>query len=323
MANPRQRRKMRSGTGKVKTSKQSVKNKHKVIVKGPKELADAWDKKKTVRQNYAALGLLVTSNPRQQGGLVPKAHTPYAVSSATPATVEDLEAALDAQLSSDSEDEGDEPVASTSAAGAAKEEKLKPGMARIVRDENGNVVSIIMGTETGAEVEEKLKAPVRGGEDSEDEEGSEDEEVEEEQEEKTPWGAPMKDWSVQKAEEAPAFDDDEDLEMLEDEPQPLRTKQGIPVGGGVKKVAAKSDVVRNLEQRVESTGPTKVIRHSSALEKDWLVSLIAKYGNDLGKMARDRKANVWQRTQGELKRMIAKAGGVDKLRALAAAQAQE
>ncbi|GAA5844092.1 hypothetical protein JCM5353_001086, partial [Sporobolomyces roseus] len=43
MANPRQRRKSRSG-GKIKTSKQSLKNKHKVIIKGPEVLAKNWDK---------------------------------------------------------------------------------------------------------------------------------------------------------------------------------------------------------------------------------------------------------------------------------------
>jgi nucleolar protein 16 len=31
-------------------------------------------------------------------------------------------------------------------------------------------------------------------------------------------------------------------------------------------------------------------------------------------MATDLKLNVWQKTQGEIKRMIKKAGGVDKLR---------
>lgn len=44
MANPRQRRKQRSGTAKVKTSKASLKNKHKVIVKGPAVLTENWDK---------------------------------------------------------------------------------------------------------------------------------------------------------------------------------------------------------------------------------------------------------------------------------------
>ncbi|GAA6030625.1 hypothetical protein JCM8097_006244 [Rhodosporidiobolus ruineniae] len=316
MANPRQRRKMRSSTGKLKTSKQTIKNRNKVIVKGPKELADAWDSKKTVRQNYAALGLLSTSNPRQTGGLEPVAHTPYAVASATPATVEDLEAALEAQIG-DSSDEDEEPRASTSAAAPKKEEKLRPGMARIIRDEKGNVVSIVMGGDNGEEKEEKLKAPQRGGEDSEgeeDEEESDDEEEKAQEEVNTPWGAPMRDWSVTKAEEAPlAFEEDE--EMDEAEVDPKKTKQGIPLGGGVKKVAAKSDVIRNLEQRAQFKH--KVVRHTSQLELEWLVKLVAKYDDDIQKMARDRKANPLQRTPGELKRMINKAGGFEALRAAA------
>ncbi|GAA5831574.1 hypothetical protein JCM11251_000754 [Rhodosporidiobolus azoricus] len=309
MANPRQKRKMRSGTAKVKTSKQSIKNKNKVIVKGPALLAEAWDKKKTVRQNYAALGLLHSSNPRQAGGLEPNKHTPYAITSATPATVEDLEAALDEELASGDEDE--QPKASTSNA-PKKEEKLRPGMARIIRDEKGNVVSIVMGDEHGGEVEEKLKAPQRGGEDSEDEDEDDEEEAEAE-EEPSPWGAPMPDFSVTKAERAPMMEVDEDMA----EAQPMKTKQGIPIGGGVKRVAAKSAVVQELEQQASFT--TKVVRHTSEFERDWLVSLVAKYGDDISKMARDRKANVWQKTPGELKRMIAKAGGVEKLQAQAAA----
>ncbi|GAA5970380.1 hypothetical protein JCM11641_001688 [Rhodosporidiobolus odoratus] len=318
MANPRQRRKMRSGTAKVKTSKQSIKNKHKVIVKGPQELADAWDK------NYASLGLLHSSNPRQAGGLEPTSFTPFAISSATPQTVQDLEAALDAQIgSSDSETDSEQDgEGEEETKGKGREEKLRPGMARIVRDQQGNVVSIIMGGEDGRERQEKVKAPIRGGEDSE----SEAEDDEEEQEEAsgdetmTPWGPPMKDFSTRKAENALAAEEEEDEEMLsegegggqEGFPQPLKTKQGIPLGGPLRIVAPKSAVVAHLEQK--SSFKPKVIRHTSTAEHDWLVSLVQKHGEDVGKMARDRRGNVWQKTEGELKRMIKKAGGFEKLR---------
>ncbi|GAA5851982.1 hypothetical protein JCM8547_000117 [Rhodosporidiobolus lusitaniae] len=320
MANPRQRRKMRSGTAKNTVSKQTKKNMHKVTVKGPALLAAAWDKKKTVRQNYAALGLLSTANPRLAGGLEPVGHTPYAVASATPATVEDLEAALDAELSSDDE-EGDELEASTSAAPAKKKEKLKPGMARIVRDEQGNVVSIIVGGQNGEEKEEKVVAPDRTGEESEDDDDEDNEEEKaQEDEENTPWGKPMKDWTVPTAEQAVQFErEDEAMEETEEPTKVVKPTQGIAIGGGVKKVGAKSDVVRQLEQRASVSA--KVIRHSSNAERDWLVALVKKYDDDFGKMARDRKANVWQRTQGEIKRMINKAGGLDRLREEAAAAA--
>lgn len=32
------------------------------------------------------------------------------------------------------------------------------------------------------------------------------------------------------------------------------------------------------------------------------MSMIEKYGDDVDKMARDRKVNVWQKTAGEIKR---------------------
>ncbi|GAA5861721.1 hypothetical protein JCM1840_005241 [Sporobolomyces johnsonii] len=315
MANPRQRRKQRSGTAKVKSSKQSLKNKHKVIVKGPEELAKAWDKTKTVRQNYAALGLLSTLDPRQAGGLEHGVHTPFAVSSATPTTVQDLEAALEAELSSSSsdEDDDDEPVASTStAAPPKKEEKLQPGMARIIRDEQGNIVKIVVGGENGEEVEEDIKAPDRSNEPQQ-----EDDDDESDEEEENPWGEPMKDWDVPEVAPDAEEEVDEDEEM--DMGQPRAPKQGIPIEGALRKVTAKTDVVRALEAR--AAVKTKVIRHTSSMERDWLVALVAKYDDDIGKMARDRKANVWQKTPGELKRMIAKAGGLDKLRAQAAESA--
>lgn len=55
-------------------------------------------------------------------------------------------------------------------------------------------------------------------------------------------------------------------------------------------------------------------RHSSMSERTWLQQLVDKYGDDIEKMARDRKLNVWQKTEGEIKRMIKKAGGVQLLR---------
>lgn len=44
MANPRQRRKSRSGTAKVKLSKGTRKSKNKVVVKGPAVLQANWDR---------------------------------------------------------------------------------------------------------------------------------------------------------------------------------------------------------------------------------------------------------------------------------------
>jgi hypothetical protein len=190
----------------------------------------------------------------------------------TSATMADLDAAVDAELSSDSEDddEAEEEGASKKKGKGKevekKEEKLKPGMARIVRDESGNVVSIIVGGQHGEEVEEKIVEPSRAaageGSDSEDEDESDDEDEfavmnpkpkqpkqkKAKKAETSPWGAPMKDWTVKNADEVPQFDDDEDLEMREAEEvktrKPAAVRQGIEVGGPVKRVAAKSEVIR-------------------------------------------------------------------------------
>lgn len=64
-----------------------------------------------------------------------------------------------------------------------------------------------------------------------------------------------------------------------------------------------------------------VIRHSSTSEKTWLHDLVAFHGDDTQAMARDRKRNVWQKTEGEIRRMIKKAGGRGRLMAMATATA--
>jgi nucleolar protein 16 len=50
-------------------------------------------------------------------------------------------------------------------------------------------------------------------------------------------------------------------------------------------------------------------RFSSEGEKAYLERLVRKYGKDIEGMARDRKLNVDQRTSGQLRRSIEKAGG--------------
>ncbi|KAB5595734.1 Ribosome biogenesis protein Nop16 [Ceratobasidium theobromae] len=70
MANPRQRNNRSGSYTAVKQSRRAKKNLRKQpAVKGSKLLQEAWDKKKTVRQNYEALGLVHTLNPIAQGGV--------------------------------------------------------------------------------------------------------------------------------------------------------------------------------------------------------------------------------------------------------------
>jgi len=77
-------------------------------------------------------------------------------------------------------------------------------------------------------------------------------------------------------------------------------------------VEAKTDVVRALEELSASAQPAQ--HHTSTSERTWLKQLVQKHGDDYGSMVRDRKLNVWQNTEGEIRRLVKKAGGVEKLR---------
>ncbi|POY72828.1 hypothetical protein BMF94_4237 [Rhodotorula taiwanensis] len=301
MVNPRQRRKRFSGTAKASASKRTLKNQKKVTIKGPEELVNGWDK------NYAALGLLNSLDPRQSGGVEADLKAvPYATSHATAATVEDLDAILeDAEMDGSSSEDEDDNAQLTNGKGKGRaaepvKEELKPGMARIIRDENGKVVKIVLAGEDGAEVEEQVIEPSRaaGGDDDED-----DDEDDSDEEEAEPWGPAMKDWDAGPAQE-------KEFGSLEGVTK--NSKQGIPIFGAPRRVEAKTDVVRALEER--AARKTKVIRHTSEFEEVWLVKLVQKYGDDTAKMARDLKLNRWQKTPNELRKMIAKAGGVDTLK---------
>lgn len=192
------------------------------------------------------------------GGLEPALdHVPYAVRSATnPTTLEEIDEIVpDVYESSDDEAE-DEDESTTAAVGQKKKKsvkgkekeepkakKLAPGMARIIRDENGNVLKIVVGNEDGEEVEEDVVAPNRGGEESEDEDSEEEEEAE-----AKPWGEAMKDWDVGQDRFV-----DEDEEMEDEERDPRKFKQGIPIEGALKRVTAKTDVVRGQFETLTST----------------------------------------------------------------------
>lgn len=183
--------------------------------------------------------MLGTLDPRQVGGLEPSLeHVPYAVRSATaPTTLEELDDIVPEEYESSSDEDDGESVSKhkLDKGKQKQQEKLQPGMARIIRDENGNVLKIVVGTEEGQEVEEDIVEPSRGGEDSEDED--EDDGEDEEQ----PWGEAMKDWDVTEDKIA-----EEDQEMPDEqvERDPRKVKQGIPIEGALHKVHAKTDVVR-------------------------------------------------------------------------------
>ncbi|KAJ9127886.1 hypothetical protein QFC24_000171 [Naganishia onofrii] len=214
MANPRQRRKARSGGRGAKPTAPALRRLHNKqnkapMMKGPKALQDSWDKSKTVMQNYEALGLL-SSIPLASSSRGPKGK-------GVAGQDEDLE------------------------------ESLITGYGRIVRDEAGNVIDIILPEEN-----------------EEEEENDEESRVE-------------------------------------------------------KKVEAKTAIAKKLEVISAATNKP-VIRHTSNNERDWLLSMVELYGDDTEAMGKDIKRNVWQRTKGEIGRMLRKAGGVDKLKAELAAR---
>ncbi|KAJ7197164.1 ribosome biogenesis protein Nop16, partial [Mycena pura] len=129
MANPRQRRKARSGTHSAVSHTRHAKRNIKKMppVRGPSTiLSSLWDKRKTVRQNYAALGLMHTLNPSAAGGIEP----------------------VETKLTPEEE-------ASTPNFTAP----MRSGHGRIVRDGEGNVVRIELAEEDEemAEVAERDK----------------------------------------------------------------------------------------------------------------------------------------------------------------------
>ncbi|KAH9966410.1 ribosome biogenesis protein Nop16 [Russula dissimulans] len=124
MANPRQRRKTRSAHKPVHHSRQAKKVlKKQPPIRGLKILQEAWDKHKTVRQNYAALGLTVSLNPCTSGG------TERATSVSEARTVANEVAFID----------GSDPAVSMS---GGSEQDLPKGLGRIVKDDAGQIIIV-------------------------------------------------------------------------------------------------------------------------------------------------------------------------------------
>ncbi|CDO70784.1 hypothetical protein BN946_scf184798.g99 [Trametes cinnabarina] len=107
-------------------------------------------------------------------------------------------------------------------------------------------------------------------------------------------------------------------EMLDDVPDPTEDDQAagwVGLGSDPRKhtpESAGTQVVQALEHLSETRGG-RVPRFSSKGEQAVLRRLVAKYGEDVEAMAKDHKLNVDQRTAGELRRAIRKAGGFVEL----------
>lgn len=69
--------------------------------------------------------------------------------------------------------------------------------------------------------------------------------------------------------------------------------------------ASENPVIRQLEEAARN-GVRKAPRVQSEREEEWIQRLWEKYGDDYGKMFRDRKLNPMQQSEGDLKRRVKK-----------------
>jgi len=230
MANPRQRRKSKSSSYKPVNHARRAKKMQKKMpaIRGPKILQDSWDKSKTVRQNYAALGLQSSLNPLQSGGVEKELVRGQS-------KVPEIEEARPAPSSDD---------------------KLRRGFGRIVRDEDGNVLRIELPEEDDGDTGAKM---------DEDDGALPEAQIDDEVADK---------WVSHSA-------------------------SGLGTG-------STTSVVDALESLAKSGSRT--MRHTSSGEKTYLDRLVDEYGVDVEKMARDRRLNPEQKTVGELRRALKKAG---------------
>jgi len=238
-------------------------------IRGPKVLQQAWDNKKTVRQNYAALGLVHDLNPLESGGAefieLDKSTITNAPGSSSSSTSPNH--STDSGTSSYHTGINDRGIAKPN---------LPKGHGRIVRDDAGNVL--------------RIELP--------------DDELES---------------------EPPAVDSDVNMEQMEPQLDGNVRETWVSDLGGLKTrllTSRDTDVVKEL-QTLSTLAPLSELerrttlspslsgvgaRHTSERELAYLQRLVEKHKVDVEAMARDRKLNTAQRTAGELKRALRRAG---------------
>ncbi|EDR10983.1 uncharacterized protein LACBIDRAFT_192580 [Laccaria bicolor S238N-H82] len=243
MANPRQRRKTRSSTHKaVSHSRHAKRNLKKMPpIRGPKALQEAWDKKKTVKQNYTALGLIHSTNPSASGG------------NEQPSTHRIIE--IPAEI----------PSASTTV-----DRTIPVGFGKIIRDEAGNVLHVELN-----DTEEESAATVANS--------TEMKNIQIDNDITTRWVTDL-------------GGHPKDIAVSEKGGQLLETLESLSC---IKHMGSAT-----LSVPLSGAGP----RHAAAGEVAYLQRLVKKYGNDVERMAIDRKLNPDQRTAGQLKRALRNSG---------------
>lgn len=80
--------------------------------------------------------------------------------------------------------------------------------------------------------------------------------------------------------------------------------------GELEEVKEGNEIVRKLEE-LASRGAEKKPRAQSQREREWIEALVARWGDDYGKMAWDRRLNPMQQTEADIRTRVAKwrAGG--------------
>lgn len=68
---------------------------------------------------------------------------------------------------------------------------------------------------------------------------------------------------------------------------------------------SENPVIRQLEEAARN-GARKAPRGQSQREQEWVERLVGKYGEDYGRMARDRKLNPMQQTESDIKKRVGK-----------------
>jgi len=67
----------------------------------------------------------------------------------------------------------------------------------------------------------------------------------------------------------------------------------------------KNEIVRQLEEQA-SMGAEKKERKQSEREREWIERLVAKYGEDYQRMARDMRLNPMQQTAADIGKRVGK-----------------
>jgi nucleolar protein 16 len=97
-------------------------------------------------------------------------------------------------------------------------------------------------------------------------------------------------------------DDDEDIEEENPLNDPLNDLEARPPP----EVRASTAIVEALEAEAAEEearlAAKKQPRKQSTREEEWISKLVDKYGDDYGKMTRDRKLNPMQQSEGDIKR---------------------